>query len=868
MTLAAVTSPRPVGRAHGSGGLLQPGWPLTFTFAGFPLWWLLGISNFIGHIAALLLLLELLRRRRIRAPRSMGMWFLFLAWVAVGALVLRVDAPFAASADSMGTYITWAYRFGWYISATIFMVYIGTMREELSSQRITRSLSMFFITIVAGGWLAVVSPGLEFPSVLEAVLPRGIAQVDFVQFLIHPTVVQDYAESVAGHARPSAPFAYANFWGLNFACALPFFVIDWFGPKSHGRRRAVGVIILLLAAVPMILSWNRGLWVAVLAMVALVALRSAIRGHVKTLVILVATTVVLVATILISPLGDVIQSRIDNPTSNSTREQLAELTADSVLSGSPIIGFGSTRNAAASFYSIAGGDRPNCPECSPPAMGTQGQFWLVLFAQGVIGIVLFYGFLLIWFVRGLRLHGATATAAICAVLAHLVTMTVYDSLGIGTVVLLVAIGLIWRQYDEQYPPGPLTGGVYTIGGYLQLVRQNLALIIAFALVGAGVGGGVQLASGNPVIARTSVIVPAESVSEQPGFTTSLDTLNQLARSGTVRAAIRDATGGEEGPLDVVATPNSRILTLSYTGDSTGTALAGVTAAAEGLLSAHRSLLEADRDSAVSRLDDEYAALLRALAIVDSSLKSRLSALDVSMLQQTRGRILSESADVANESARLGALVFEVGRTVRPAAARTTYDPLVVSVATGLMLGMLAGVLTARLRDMHTRRLRGVRGAAAALGTDMLARIPAAGARRAANHGWSPDHDGEVPALEELMQRSGVVAVVPGDPVGLTRRLSTRLDSNLIARSTAESGRLQSSRGATESSPQIVVVASENARFGALTWRLIRHRRNGLSIAGLIVITGPTVTGPSLWRRARLRGRARAERGAPRGTTAH
>lgn len=849
--------------------LFQPGWPITFAFAGFPLWWVLGISNFIGHIAAVLLLLELLRRRRIRVPRSFGMWLLFLSWVAVGALLLQVDAPYATPVTSVGTYMTWAYRFGWYLSATVFMLYIGNMREELSSQRISRSLSMFFLTIVAGGWLAALMPGLEFPSVLEVALPRGISQIEFVNFLIHPTVVQDYAASAAGHARPSAPFAYANFWGLNFACALPFFIVDWFGPKSGWRRRSLGVLILLLAAVPAILSWNRGLWLAVLAMIALLAVRSAVRGHFKTLVLLVVATAVVVGTILLSPLGEVIQSRLDNPASNSTRSQLATLTTDSTLEGSPIVGFGSTRDSATSFYSIAGGDRPNCPDCSPPAMGTQGQLWLVLFAQGLLGVVFFYGFLLIWVARGLRMRLAASTAALCAVLAHLLTMTVYDSLGIGTVVLLVAIALLWREYDDSHPPGPATGGIYTMGGYLRLLWHNFAWVSVWGVCGALLGAGVQLSMGNPVIADVSMIVPAESASDSPSLAASLDTLNQVAQGATVRSAIANASGGDAGSLEITATPNSRILNLRYTDHDMGSALAGVSAGADAVLSAHSKLLEQERASVVKELDAQYAALLRSLAIVDTTLSRTEQRGDVTgtaLLQQTRAAILADSASIANESARVGSITFEVGRVTRPATARVTYDPLLVKAVSGLMLGLLAGALTARVRDARRRRVARVRDLSSALGTGVIARVGARSVRWALAAGGDEARTGRMRAISELMRHSGAVAVMPGDDSALTGDLASLLDAELaLAEPEAAGGGTQGAPIPT--APQIVIVVSGTARFGNLTWRVIRHRRNGLGILGLILITDLDSTRRPKTHRNRRRP-AMTESGAAGGTTAY
>ena len=167
---------------------LRPGWPLTASFVGFPLWWVLGISSFIGFIAAAFMAAELVRRRRIRVPSGFGWWLVFLLWVAVGVLLLQVDAPGAVPNSSSSRYITWAYRLAWYVSATVAMLYVGNMRRELSTQRITRTFGLMFLVVAAGGWLGILLPHLDFPWFLEVVLPRRAMNVRFLHFLVHPQV--------------------------------------------------------------------------------------------------------------------------------------------------------------------------------------------------------------------------------------------------------------------------------------------------------------------------------------------------------------------------------------------------------------------------------------------------------------------------------------------------------------------------------------------------------------------------------------------------------------------------------------------------------------------------------------------------------
>ena len=55
------------------------------------------------------------------------------------------------------------------------------------------------------------------------------------------------------------------------------------------------------------------------------------------------------------------------------------------------------------LYSIAGGDSAACHNCSPPALGTQGHFWLLIYSTGLGGTVLYLGFMLLQLFRYARL---------------------------------------------------------------------------------------------------------------------------------------------------------------------------------------------------------------------------------------------------------------------------------------------------------------------------------------------------------------------------------------------------------------------------------------------------------------------------------
>jgi hypothetical protein len=77
-------------------------------------------------------------------------------------------------------------------------------------------------------------------------------------------------------------------------------------------------------------------------------------------------------------------------------------------------------------------------------MGTQGQTWLVLFSQGLIGLVLFFGFFAIRLVRHLRSRNPITMVGLAVLLFFLAESFVYDTLGAPLFTLMLALGLMWR----------------------------------------------------------------------------------------------------------------------------------------------------------------------------------------------------------------------------------------------------------------------------------------------------------------------------------------------------------------------------------------------------------------------------------------
>lgn len=111
-----------------------------------------------------------------------------------------------------------------------------------------------------------------------------------------------------GHAapRPEAPFEWSNAWGADVSVLVIWFVVGWWtygGPY----RRVVAVLALATAAVPVVYSLNRGLWIGLGISAAYVMIRGArplLAG---------AVAAVAAAAFLLSPLSTIVAQRLDNP---------------------------------------------------------------------------------------------------------------------------------------------------------------------------------------------------------------------------------------------------------------------------------------------------------------------------------------------------------------------------------------------------------------------------------------------------------------------------------------------------------------------------------------------------------------------------
>ncbi len=405
---------------------------VAWLLAAYPLAWAVGLG--LVHHAALAgaMVLWLLVNRPLRVAPGTGPLALFVVVVALSGIGL----------ESAGAGALFLLRLSWYLAALACWLYLTRLRDVLAGRRVVRSLVLLWVLVVAGGWLSVLAPDLEWSTPLARLLPAALADNELIARFLDPSVseTQVFRSDNLTLNRPAAPFAYTNGWGSAMALLTPFALA-----AVHDRRlgipRPLVVVLLLLALVPFTQALNRGSWLTLGIGLAYGAVRWArLRRDPRPVAVLGLLVAVGLA---VASLTGVAQSAADSlatrsADSNETRaglylETIAETTA------SPLIGYGSTR--------------PSIDNPDGPPLGTHGQLWAVLFAHGFVGLVLYVGFFVAALVRA-RAETPVQHWAKVALVIGLVQLPIYGHLPHQLFVMVAAAAIVgWPTVVNHVEPG-------------------------------------------------------------------------------------------------------------------------------------------------------------------------------------------------------------------------------------------------------------------------------------------------------------------------------------------------------------------------------------------------------------------------------
>jgi hypothetical protein len=429
MSATGATLQPPITRVQASHARLPYGWPLYVAFGLFPLWYVLGFGSLIWFALSVPLTFNLVARSKVRIPRGFGFYLLFFIWMLATVLQLQ-----GSSTDRL---FGFAYRAGLYYSAGVWCLYIfNAPRQLLPTRTVLKVMAIMWIVVVAGGWLGILSPTLEFKTVAEKLMPRGLLNNELVFTLVHPKVAE--VQSFLGYdvPRPQAPFDFSNNWGANFALLLPMVCAFWGQLRTLARRNILR-LVAVGSLIPVVFSLNRTLWLCLIVILVYGGGRFAVRGRKGSFQAVCAVAIVAYLLFNFGPTGKLITDRAQVAHSNQGRALLYNEAKDSVQK-SPMLGYGAPR--------------PSQRNPNLPPVGTQGQFWLVFFSHGFPGAFLFVSFAVCAMWRTRRARTSAALWCHITLLLAIIMMPFYGWLHMQIHVVLIAFALASRELIDPDEP--------------------------------------------------------------------------------------------------------------------------------------------------------------------------------------------------------------------------------------------------------------------------------------------------------------------------------------------------------------------------------------------------------------------------------
>jgi len=406
-----------------------PGWPLLAMLWGFPVFWALGLTVIAAAALAVVMLSYLAHYKNVVIVPGVLVLTAFLVWVV----------PTAVMIDSGPRMMGFVYRFVILVVVVTAFVYAVSARSHITRLSLVKGLTFLWFVTIVGGTLGLLFPEVRLSTPVGMLLPHGLTSNPYVHDLFFPPLaeVQNPPGSPAPFVRPSAPFPYANSWGVALVLLTPVAVARFLTARSWWLRGAI-VAGAVLMVVPAMASSNRGMFAGLVVVAVYVVVRLALRDRAAPVITISVLGLIGAIALIGNGLLTQIATRQQFGGSNDVRLGLYGETIQRTLR-SPLLGYGAPRPSLVHEYSV----------------GTQGYVWMLMFSFGFVGLGLFLWFLWGTTLRTWRAPGDVNLLLHSVLVAACGLVMVYglDIMQLLTIMLVAAMLL-----RERYLPGPVVDG--------------------------------------------------------------------------------------------------------------------------------------------------------------------------------------------------------------------------------------------------------------------------------------------------------------------------------------------------------------------------------------------------------------------------
>lgn len=272
--------------------------------------------------------------------------------------------------------------------------------------------------------------------------------------------------------------------------------------------------------------------------------------------------------------------------------------------------------------------------------------------------------------------------------------------------------------------------------YGALLRRRWWVVAVCALVGLLAGGGLLLVQPKVYSSTAQINVKDDAADSGEGKNNkiNLDTEAAIMKSSSVATKTKALLKTDLSPaalqdrIEVDAVPNSSVLVVSYKASNPGASQQGASAYAQAYLANRAEQFRASAASQIKAYREQTASLnnqLRQVTTQRRQLPANSPERPVLVLRQNA--ITQQIASIGEKSALLQGQAVDPGKVINEAQrGRQTSPILSLFLGSGLMVGLLLGVIMALWRDRADRRLRSADDVQRLVGLPVLLNVPVKG----------------------------------------------------------------------------------------------------------------------------------------------